>query len=131
MGGEARDPQRDISRAVIIAMIVGTALYLLLEIAFIGGLSLSDLTSAHSWAHPFGKLSAFGCTPRWQRRRAQRGWRPCSTSTPSYPPPGTGLLYVGTSSRLSYALGRERTAPKALAHVSSRGVPLTRSCWPS
>lgn len=36
MREQARNPQRDISRAVIIAMVSGTLLYIALEIAFIG-----------------------------------------------------------------------------------------------
>ena len=39
MGGEARNPQRDLSRAIIAAMSIGAAVYIALEIAFIGGLS--------------------------------------------------------------------------------------------
>ncbi len=38
MGGEARNPQKDISRAIITAMLIGAAVYIVLEIAFIGGL---------------------------------------------------------------------------------------------
>ena len=124
MGGEARDPQRDISRAVIIAMIVGTLLYLALEIAFIGGLNPSNLTSAKSWAHPLGNLSDFGPYATLATT-AGAAWLATLLYIDAFiSPAGTGLLYVGTSSRLSYALGRERTAPKALAYVSRRGVPL-------
>ncbi|MDQ6688790.1 MAG: hypothetical protein M3Z50_14555 [Actinomycetota bacterium] len=37
---------------------------------------------------------------------------------------GTGLLYIGTSLQLSYALGRNRFLPPVLSNVSSRGIPL-------
>jgi amino acid transporter len=39
-------------------------------------------------------------------------------------PAGTGLVYVATSSRLSYALGREKELPPSLARVNVRGVPV-------
>jgi amino acid transporter len=39
-------------------------------------------------------------------------------------PAGTGLVYTATSSRLSYALGREKALPKQVAQVSKKGVPL-------
>jgi amino acid transporter len=39
-------------------------------------------------------------------------------------PAGTGIVYVGTSARLSYALGEETEMPSALAKVDSRGVPV-------
>jgi amino acid transporter len=38
-------------------------------------------------------------------------------------PAGTGLVYSGTTARLSYALGRNGYAPPALARVDTRGVP--------
>jgi amino acid transporter len=39
-------------------------------------------------------------------------------------PAGTGLVYMGTSSRLSYGLGRNGYFPKAISSISSRGVPV-------
>ncbi|MGH3828536.1 MAG: amino acid permease [Pseudonocardiaceae bacterium] len=45
MAGEARDPQRNVPRAVIGSVIVGTLLYLLLEVAFIGALKPGNLIS--------------------------------------------------------------------------------------
>jgi hypothetical protein len=39
-------------------------------------------------------------------------------------PGGTGLLYVGTSSRLSYALSRNRYIPAIFSHLSDRSVPI-------
>ncbi|MGO8957071.1 MAG: APC family permease, partial [Streptosporangiaceae bacterium] len=39
-------------------------------------------------------------------------------------PGGTGLVYLGTSSRLSYGLGRNGYFPKIISKISSRGVPL-------
>src|SRR5262249_6264826 len=37
---------------------------------------------------------------------------------------GTGVVYVGTSARLSYALGEEREMPRALSQTNKRGVPV-------
>ena len=39
-------------------------------------------------------------------------------------PGGTGLIYLGTSARLSYALGEEEVLPDKLTQTSKRGVPL-------
>jgi amino acid transporter len=39
-------------------------------------------------------------------------------------PGGTGLLYVGTSSRLQFALGRNRYFPRIFAYLTNRGVPI-------
>src|SRR5439155_6281678 len=37
---------------------------------------------------------------------------------------GTGVVYVATSARLSYALGEEREMPTALASTNKEGVPV-------
>jgi amino acid transporter len=39
-------------------------------------------------------------------------------------PAGTGIVYVATSARLSYALGEERELPSALTQTNQRGVPV-------
>ena len=39
-------------------------------------------------------------------------------------PAGTGIVYVGTTARLSYALGEEREMPSALAPTNKKGVPV-------
>ena len=46
-------------------------------------------------------------------------------------PAGTGLVYSGTSSRLSYSLSRNGYVPPALGQVDKRGVPFTSLifCW--
>ncbi len=43
-------------------------------------------------------------------------------------PVGTGLVYIGTSSRLSYGLGRNGYFPKIISRVSGRGVPFVSIC---
>ena len=53
MGGESRNPGRDMPRAVIGSVLIGIVLYLALQVAFIGSLSPSAL--AHGWADPIGK----------------------------------------------------------------------------
>jgi amino acid transporter len=121
MGGEAKNPQRDISRAVIAAMLVGTAVYILLEIAFIGGLDPHNLVNG--WAHPV-KAGDFGPYATIAAG-AGAGWLAYLLYIDAFiSPAGTGLVYVGTSSRLSYALGRERSLPKTLGRLNARGVPL-------
>ena len=39
-------------------------------------------------------------------------------------PAGTGIVYVGTTARLSYALGEEEEMPSVLASVDKRGIPV-------
>lgn len=120
MAGEAKDPQRDISRAVIAAMLVGSVVYILLEICFIGALNPANLVNG--WGAPIGKGN-FG--PYHDLAiAAGAGWLAAMLVIDAViSPAGTGLVYVGTSSRLSYALGEEEELPAALTKVSRRGVP--------
>jgi len=121
MAGEARHPQRDVSRAVIASMIVGTIVYLLLEVAFIGALNPANL--AHGWANPVGK-GDFGPYATLAVA-AGAGWLAVMLYIDAFiSPAGTGLVYVATSSRLSYALGRENELPPSLGKVSRRGLPV-------
>ena len=44
LAGEVRDPQRNLPRAIIIAILMCTVIYLLLQVVFLGALRPSDLT---------------------------------------------------------------------------------------
>jgi amino acid transporter len=122
LAGEAKDPQRDVSRAVITAMLIGSAIYILLEICFIGALNPTNL--AHGWANPIGKGN-YG--PYHDLALAAgAGWLAALLVIDAViSPAGTGLVYVGTSSRLSYALGEEEELPAGLTRINRRGVPWT------
>jgi amino acid transporter len=124
LGGETRNPRRNIPLAVIGSMVLGVVLYILLQIAFLGGLSPSSL--AHGWTDvtfsgngatygPFaGLATALGL-----------GWLATLLYIDAIiSPGGTGLLYVGTSSRVSFALARNRYIPRGFGQLSPRGVPL-------
>jgi amino acid transporter len=122
VGGEAKNPQRNIPRAVIGSMIIGTLIYLLLEVAFVGALNPADL--AHGWASPIHGVAAYGPYATLATQ-AGLGWLTTLLIIDAVvSPAGTGLVYIGTSSRLSYGLGRNGYFPAIIARVSSRGVPL-------
>jgi amino acid transporter len=121
LGGEARNPKHDLSRAIITAMCVGTTIYILLEVAFIGGLNPADI--AHGWANPvtkgdFGPYATIATA-------AGAGWLATILYIDAFvSPAGTGLVYMGTSARLSYAIGQEEALPAALTTLNRRGVPV-------
>ncbi|MDP9116606.1 MAG: APC family permease [Actinomycetota bacterium] len=121
MGGEARNPKKDLSRAIISAMLIGAAVYIMLEVAFIGGLSPSNLK--HGWANPIG-AGDFG--PYYTLAiAAGASWLATVLLIDAViSPGGTGLIYLGTSARLSYALGEEEVLPDQLTRTNSRGVPM-------
>ena len=121
MGGEARDPQKDMSRAILTAMFIGAAVYILLEVAFIGSLNPADI--AKNWDNPITK-GAFGPYATLASG-VGAGWLAYLLYADAFvSPAGTGLVYLGTSSRLSYALGNAGDIPKGFGKISLRGVPL-------
>src|SRR6201994_3331355 len=49
LGGEARNPKKDLPRAVILSILIGSTIYILVQIAFIGALDPKLLTDGHTW----------------------------------------------------------------------------------
>lgn len=119
-GGESRNPQRNIPFAVIGAMIIGTVVYILLEIAFLG--ALGPNAAAHGWANlsftnKFGPYAALASG-------LGLGWLAVLLYIDAFlSPAGTGLIYTGSSARISYALGRNGYIPPAFGKLDSRGTP--------
>ena len=124
LAGEAKNPKKDISRAILTAMAIGAAIYLLLEVVFIGALKPVNL--AHGWGNPLGATGAsnYGA---WYTIALAVGASWLGTVLiidAVISPGGTGLVYLGTTARISYAIGEEREMPSALATTNSRGVPV-------
>jgi len=123
LAGEARNPKRDLSRAIITAMAIGATIYALLQVAFIAGLAPANIRD--NWADPLaGGKSDYGA---WYTLALAvgAGWLATVLIIDAVvSPAGTGIVYVGTSSRLSFALGEEREMPGIFARVDRRGVPV-------
>jgi amino acid transporter len=123
LAGEARNPRRDLSRAIITAMAIGAVLYTLLQVAFVTGVAPKDV--AKSWSNPLGgDPSDYGA---WYTLALAvgAGWLAFMLIVDAVvSPAGTGIVYLGTTSRLSYALGEEREMPSILSRVNPRGVPV-------
>jgi amino acid transporter len=123
VGGEARNPQRDLPRAVVASLVIGTLLYLALQAVLIGSLDPHTLTSSAGWANPLGAVSHYG--PFAQLATAAGlGW----LATVIYfdaviSPAGRGMLYVSTTSRITYSMGKSRTLPGIFERLDRRGTP--------
>lgn len=123
LAGEARNPKKDVSRAILIAMAIGASLYSLLQVAMIGGLEPRNIVNG--WEQPLGtNPSAYGA---WYTLALAvgAGWLAKMIIIDAViSPAGTGIVYVATSARLSYALGEEREMPAALTQTNNKGVPV-------
>jgi amino acid transporter len=123
LAGEAKNPKRDLSRAIITAMAIGATLYTLLQVAFIAGIAPQHV--AKDWHSPLGTdPSDYGA---WYTLALAvgAGWLATVLIIDSVvSPAGTGIVYVGTTARLSYALGEEDEMPGILSRVDKRGTPV-------
>ncbi|HSS38371.1 MAG TPA: APC family permease, partial [Polyangia bacterium] len=122
LAGEARDPKRDLSRAIFAAMAVGAVLYALLQIVMIGGLNPAHIVK--NWSMPLGTdPSDYGV---WYTLALAlgAGWLAKVLLIDAViSPAATGVVYVATTARLSYALGETPEMPGALA-TTRKGVPV-------
>jgi len=121
LAGEIKNPGRNLPLAIIISVLIGTAVYTLLQVVFIGAMPTALLT--HGWtgftnpaitAGPFAGLSA----------AIGLGWLATILRIDAFvSPSGTGLIYTTGTSRISYGLARNRYAPQVFAKVSKNGIP--------
>jgi len=122
IGGETQNPQRNIPRALLIAMGIGTLFYLLLDMAFVG--AINPVNIVHNWNTPIPGVAKLGPYITLTTQ-AGLGWLATLLVIDAVVSPGgTGLVYLGTSSRLSYGLGRNGYFPKIISRIDARGVPI-------
>jgi amino acid transporter len=122
LAGEARNPQRDLARAILIAMALGSALYAALQVVMIGAVDPANVAS--NWDNPLGNVSNVGA---WYTLALAvgAGWLAKVILIDAViSPAGTGVVYLGTTARLSYALGEEDEMPAILARTNTKGVPV-------
>jgi amino acid transporter len=123
LAGEVKDPQRNLPRAIILAILIGTAIYILLQLVFLGATPASVLgakgfagipgTNQIAIAPFAGLAGAVGL-----------GWLAIILRIDAFiSPSGTGLIYMTSTSRVGYGLARNRYYPQVFAKVDSRGVP--------
>ncbi|GHE09268.1 APC family permease [Streptomyces alanosinicus] len=120
LAGESRNPKRDLPRATLGSVAIGSVIYLLLQIVFIG--ALPHASFAKGWAN----LAYAGISGPWAGLASLVGlgwlaWVLYADAIIS--PGGTGLIYTTATSRISYGLAKNGYAPKIFAKTDARGVP--------
>jgi amino acid transporter len=117
LGGESRNPQRDLPRAVIGSVLIGASIYFLLQVVFIGALPASALR--HGWDHisfsgiygPFAGL-AKGLGLAWLAYILY--------ADAIIAPVGSGLVYTTTSSRLTFGLSKNGAIPEVFEKTTKK-----------
>ncbi|ACU53887.1 amino acid permease-associated region [Acidimicrobium ferrooxidans DSM 10331] len=118
LAGESRNPQRDVPRAIITAVLLAVALYTLLQVVFIAAIPHSAL--AKGWAglsltSPFAQVASI----------IGLGWLAAILYADAVlSPSGTGLIYLGSTGRVVLGSARNRYLGQLFRRISDAGVPL-------
>jgi amino acid transporter len=133
LGGEARNPKKDVPRAVILSILIGAAVYILVQVAFIGALNPALLAHGGTWTgliptgHASPALKALDAAPFYSVAKvAGLAWLAVILRLDAFiSPSGTGLIYLTSASRISFGLSRNGYVPHAFERNSARSkVPV-------
>lgn len=121
LAGETAEPAKNLPFAIIGSVGISLALYVGLQVAFIGALAPADL--AHGWAHltfkgisgPFAGL-ATGLGLTWLAAALY--------ADAAISPGGTGIIYQTTAARVIFATADEGIFSRRMAGLSLAGVPV-------
>jgi amino acid transporter len=123
LAGEIKNPQRNLPRAIIGAILLGTLIYVMLQVVFIGAmpthfvsghLGFASITETHIVEGPFAGLAGV----------AALTWLAVVLRLDAFISPyGTGQIYMTSSSRVGYGLARNRYYPSLFTKTDKNGVP--------
>ena len=124
LAGESKNPRRDVPFAIIGSIVLGTIIYVALQVSFLFALPAETIGS--TWADtskdvyytvftgPFAELATV----------LSIGWLAAILYLDAIiSPAGTGLIYTTGSSRVAYGLSRNGYIPSMFEWTNSRGVP--------
>ena len=134
LAGEIKNPQKNLPRAIVMATLIGCAVYILAQIVFIGAVPTDLLTHGFSGIGNIAKavsshLSAnAGAVAAYPFAAVAGllalGWLSTILHIDAFvSPAGTGIIYQTSTSRIGYGLGRNRYYPRWVQWTDSRGVP--------
>ena len=125
MAGETRNPQTAVPLAIIGAVVISLAIYILLQVAFIGTVPQAHL--AHGWSNlsenvAGGPFAAFATILGMQWLAAALYFDAVLS------PMGTALAYVGATARINYALARTGSFRGSFSCSTALACRCGRSC---
>src|SRR5215831_7398312 len=122
LAAEVKDPQRNLPRAIIYAILLGTVIYVLLQVVFIG--AIQPATLGHGWAALKGNSGLINGPLAFIAGAAGLAWLATILRVDAFiSPSGTGLIYTTGTSRVGYGLARNRYYPQAFGWVDKNGIP--------
>lgn len=104
---ETIDPRKNIPRAIVIAVIVTTTLYVLVAIAAVSSIPWQDLADSDA---PLADVVEVVAGDRWAD---------AITAIALFATFNTVLLLIATGARISYGMARRRLLPSVLGRVST------------
>jgi amino acid transporter len=124
LAGEVKNPQRNLPLAIIGAVLIGTVIYVLLQVVFIGATPESLIKSHLGFAAipgtnpiaegPFAGLAGV----------VGLSWLAIILRLDAFISPyGTGQIYVTSTSRIGYGLARNRYYPSIFTRTDKNGIP--------
>jgi APA family basic amino acid/polyamine antiporter len=113
---EAKNPQRDLPRAIMFAMILVTALYCLVAFAAVGALDWTGFVDGETSLA--GILTAVTGTPVWAVIFAAGAVLALASVV---------LVVLYSQTRILYAMSRDGLIPKAFSTLDAKGTPRTNT----
>lgn len=128
LSGETSNPHRNVPLTLIGSVVICGVLYILLQLAFVG--TVPESAFAHGWAGiGAGFVSTTGAAANFAPLAAIASvlgliWLAGLLYADAIiSPSDTAMIYLRVTTRMSYAMGRNRNAPASLATVNENGIP--------
>ena len=120
LAGESSNPKRDIPRAVIGSTLIGSLMYIVLQVVFLAALPAGythgkwATAAFNALTGPFAQVATLAAV----------GWLATILYIDAVvSPSGTGLIYLTATSRVSYGLSRNGYFPSAFEWTDRQAVP--------
>ncbi|QXJ29325.1 Amino acid-proton symporter related protein [Saccharolobus shibatae B12] len=126
--GEAKNPEKNVWRAIILSIIIAILIYTFLQIAFIGAINwISAGITPGNWSALLN--SKWANSPFYSELEAEGlaiagAWGYVLLIDAVLSPSGTGLVYTGTSARTLYGLAAEEYFPLIFKKLNSYRIPM-------